>query len=170
MRVLVIGIMLIVNLVLQSTFFQFLQIRGIVPNTAIAIIVSFALLRGSYEGAAIGFFSGLLQDIFFGMSMGYFAFFGLLTGFLAGKVNRDFYRENYVLPLIVCTTAVLLYGLAIYCTSMLFRGNFNFFYYFSSIILPETVYTAVFSLLLYRILFGVNDWIEEKERYRRKLF
>lgn len=170
MRVFVTGIILMVNLVLQSTVFQAIQIRGIMPNTAVVIIVSYALLRGSVEGAITGFFSGLLQDIFFGTSLGFFTCLGMLTGYFSGKASQNFYRENYLIPLLLCTSATFLYECFVYSTSFLFRGNLNFFYYFQSLILPETVYTAVISMIIYRILYGINEIIEQKERYKRKLF
>lgn len=170
MRIIVTGILLVVNLILQSTLFHAIQIRGILPNTAIIIIVSYALLRGSLEGAITGFFCGLLQDIFFGTSLGFFSLLGMLTGYFSGKVHQNFYRENYILPLMLCTLATFIYELTIYSTSFLFRGNLNFLFYFNNLILPETVYTAVLSLLVYRLMFGINETIEHKERYRRKLF
>lgn len=170
MRVVVTGLILIINLILQSTVFQSIQIRGILPNTAIIIIVSYALLRGSKEGAITGFFCGLLQDIFFGTSLGFFSCMGMVTGYYSGKAHRDFYRENYILPLLLCTLSTIVYETLVYCTSFLFRGNLNFIYYFNNLILPETVYTAVLSIIVYRILFGINEAIEQKERYKRRLF
>ena len=32
------------------------------------------------------------------------------------------------------------------------------------------VYTAVITVPIYRILFGVNDWLELKEKYKYRLF
>ena len=72
-RILITALILIVNIVFQSSVLPFFEIRGIIPNTSLIIIMSFALLRGSYEGALIGFFAGLLQDTFFGSSLCYYA-------------------------------------------------------------------------------------------------
>lgn len=170
MRIFVTGFILILNLVLQSTLFQAIQIRGIMPNTAIILIVSYALLRGSLEGALVGFFCGLLQDVYFGTSLGFFSCLGMLTGYFSGKASQNFYRENYLIPLLLCTIATFLYETLVYSTSFLFRGNLNFLYYFNNLILPETVYTSVISILVYRILYGINEAVEQKERYKRKLF
>ncbi len=170
MRILITSFILIINLVLQSTLFQGFAIRGILPNTAIIIIVSFALLRGSFEGAMIGFFSGLLQDLFFGTTLGYFSLLGLCCGYFVGIAHRDFYRENYLIPLTLCAVVTFVYELLIYLSSFLFRGNLNFFYYLNNLMLPETVYTSVLSILIYRLLYGINEFIEGKERYKRKLF
>jgi rod shape-determining protein MreD len=170
LRILTTSIIIIINFILQTTLMQYIQIHGILPNTAVILIVSYALLRGSIEGAVVGLFAGLLQDIFFGTAFGYFTFLGMATGYLAGRSNRNFYRENYVMPIMLCSIAVFLYETAIYLTSFLFRGHLNIFYYFGRTILPETVYTAMFTIIVYRILFSVNEWLELKEKYRYRLF
>lgn len=170
LRVIIIGLFAIVNLVLQSTLLQYIQIRGVLPNTAVILIVSYALLRGSTEGSILGLFSGLLQDIFFGTSIGYFALLGMITGYLAGRGNHNFYRENYLMPMMLCTMATFLYESAIYFTSFLFHGHLNFLYFFGRLILPETVYSGIVTILIYRILFGVNEWMELKEKYKYRLF
>ncbi len=170
MRILTTAIIIIVNFILQSTIMQSIQIRGILPNTAVILIVSYALLRGSVEGSVVGFFAGLLQDIFFGTAFGYFALLGMATGCFAGRSNHNFYRENYIMPIMLCSIAVFLYETTIYLTSFLFRGYLNIFYFFGRTILPETVYTAIFTIVLYRILFSINEWLELKEKYRYRLF
>ncbi|MEA4816604.1 MAG: rod shape-determining protein MreD [Lachnospiraceae bacterium] len=170
MRIIFTAVLLVVNIALQSTLFQLIAIRGVVPNTAIIIIVSVALLRGRFEGLLTGFFAGLLQDIFFGNALFFYALLGMLTGYFCGGINKSFYRENFILPLVLCAAATFLYNMAIYLTSLIMMGNINLLYCFLNKILPETVYTSVLSILGYRLLFELNEMIEYKERFRRKLF
>lgn len=65
MRLLITALMVFINFILQTTLLQMFAIRGVLPNTALIIAVSYALLRGSREGAFVGIGAGLLQDIFF---------------------------------------------------------------------------------------------------------
>lgn len=169
-RCLTLFLILLGNLILQSTLFQLIRIRGIIPNTAIVIVVSVSLLRGRTEGALTGLVAGLLQDMFFGTSIGFYGFLGFLTGFFCGRANHNFYRENYLLPLLLCALSTWVYETIVYITGFFFRGDLNYLYFFSSLILPEVVYTAVLSLPIYRILFGINESLEERERHHRKLF
>lgn len=161
---------LALNLVFQSSVLPFFEIRGIMPNTALVIIVSVSLLRGSLEGCLTGFFAGLLQDIFFGNSIGYYALLGSLTGYFCGKFNHGFFRENYATPVILCAAASVVYETAVYLTGFLFSGNLHYLYFLINLMLPEAVYTAVFTFIIYRILFSINEHIENKEKYKRKLF
>ena len=169
-RIITVFLVLSVNIVIQSTILQNFSINGIIPNTAIIIVVSMALLRGSTEGAACGIAAGFLQDAFFGSSIGYYALLGMLLGFFAGKFNKGFYRENYVLPVIVGIVSTVAYESCIFLTSVLFSGNVMYFYFLLNVILPETVYNAVTTIIIYRILFSINGYLEEKEKYKRKLF
>ncbi len=170
MRVFITARVSIINFLMQSTVLHYIEIRGVIPNTTIILVVSYALLRGSTEGAIVGFFTGLLQDIFFGTSIGYFTLFNIITGYLFGRGNHDFYRENYILPMMLCAVAVFLYETIIYIISFLFRGQLNFIYILSNTLLPETVYSCIFTIPLYRILFGTNEWLELKEKYKYRLF
>ncbi len=170
MRVLVISLILLLNLVLQSTVFGYIEIIGVKPNSALLIIVTYAMLRGDLEGAIVGFFSGLLQDVLFGRVLGLYAMLGLLTGYICGKPFKDFYRENYMIPLILSGISCICYEFAFYFIFFLFQGNIDLFYYFSRVILPETVYTIVIAIPIYRIMYGINLFLEEHEKHNRRLF
>ncbi len=163
-------IILIINIVLQSTVFQFIRVNYIIPNTAIVITVSMALLRGRAEGCLIGFTAGFLQDIFFGFSLGYYALLGTIMGYFVGRFNHNYYRENYALPLFLCFLGTIIYESAVFFTGPFFAGYLNYMYFFAKIIFPEAVYTAAVSIIIYRILFSVNERIESSEKYKRKLF
>ncbi|MCI1959245.1 MAG: rod shape-determining protein MreD [Clostridia bacterium] len=169
-RFLITMLILIINIILQSTLFNLIRIHSIIPNTALVVVVSMALLRGSIEGCLTGLGAGLLQDIFFGSSLGYYAVFGMVLGYLAGKFNHGFYKENYLLPVMLCFFSTVIYESMIFLTGPFFYGYLNYPYFFINLILPEAVYTAVLAIAIYRILFSVNEHIEKKEKYKRKLF
>ena len=169
-RIIVTGILLIINFVLQSTLLNLIEIRGVVPNTAIIITVSFALLRGSATGSIVGFFLGLLHDVLFGPSVCLYALLGMLIGYFCGKFNSNFYRENYFLPMLLSVISLIAYDTVIYITHMFMSGNLMYLYCLFNIILPEAVYTAVFVVPVYRIVFGINEQLEAKERRSRRLF
>ncbi len=167
MRIFVVVFILFMNIILQSTYFEHMQILGVKPNTAIIIIVAFSLMRGSIEGAVIGFFAGLLQDILFGSNIGFNALLGMYVGYFCGKLNKDFYSENYFLELGLCILSVLCYEFIVYIFNFLLLGKVNFWYYFNTIIFPEMVYTSFVSIFVYKLLYIVNGKLEEFEKSRR---
>ena len=131
MRILLTGILIFVNFILQTTLLPYISIGGILPNTVLIIVVSYALLRGSTEGAIVGFFSGL--------------------------------------P-IICSLAAIVYESIIFITGFFLQGNTTVLYFLVRLALPEAVYTAVVTIPIYRLLFGINEWLELKEKYKYRLF
>jgi len=170
LRIVVLFFTIAANLTLQSTAFKYIEIFNIRPNTAVLIVVSYAILRGDTEGAAAGFAAGLLQDCLFGEFIGMHALLYMVIGYLCGKPFKDFFHENIFFPLILGSISILFYGLFIYLTNFMFRGKLDFFYYFGKIILPETVYTVALATPVYRFIYAVNERLEKRERKRRMLF
>lgn len=66
LRKLVVMLFVIFSFILQCSVFSHIAFAGIIPNMMIILTASFGFMRGEKEGLVIGFFCGLLNDIFFG--------------------------------------------------------------------------------------------------------
>ena len=117
-------------------------------------------MRGRKEGLWLGFFSGLLIDIFFGFYIGAYALIYMYIGYANGKFNMIFYPEDIKLPLALLFVSDMAYGLLSYIILFLMRGRFHFTYYLIHIILPEMVYTIVVTLIFYPFLLWINKKLE----------
>lgn len=170
MRIIITAGLILLNFILQSTLFPHFAVQGIFPNTALILVTSYALLRGSREGALVGIGAGLLMDVFFNTYIGFYTGLFLCCGLLFGRSKSSFYRENYMLPIIFCTVSTVLYEAILYVVGFVFRGEGNIVYFLFRILLPELVYGAILTIPLYRILFGINEWLELKEKYKYRLF
>jgi rod shape-determining protein MreD len=158
-------------MILQSTVFHYLSIYKIMPNTALIIIVSYSILRNDIEGAVFGFFAGLLQDIYFSNNViGIHALLYALIGYYSGKVFKDFYKENYLIPMFLTFICSFIYEFIYYLIWFLFRGKTDISLYLFSIILPRSVYTVVATLPLYSIVYIVNEKLEYRSKDKTKLF
>lgn len=157
-------ILILVCFVLQSTVFRSLAFAGIVPNLLVILTAAFGFMRGENEGLVIGFFCGLLADIFFGDILGFYALILMYIGFLNGKFNRIFYPEDIKLPLGLMVISDLSYSMICYVLLFLLKGKFNFPFYFKNVILPELVYTMVVTCILYPIVLLINEGLERRER------
>lgn len=169
MRVIVIGALLILTQILESTVFQMLRIGHIAPNFMIILIVSFALLRGSKEGTVVGIVSGLLYDSTFGLMMGPTIFAYALIGYICGKFNKNFYRENFIIPMI-CTFFSSLFASIINMIALVLRGELHFVFYMKTIVIPELIYTMALALIIYQFAYNINEKIEQSEKQSRNLF
>ncbi len=148
---------------LQTSVFDMIRMAGISPNILLILVVSLALMRGQKDGMLVGFFCGLLLDIFFGRIIGGYAFLYMMFGFCAGFFNRIYYQDDNILPLISLAVGDLIYGLIMYMGEGMLHGHLQILHYLRKIILPEMVYTIAVGFLLYRLLLRLNAWIDKYE-------
>ncbi|MDD7729073.1 MAG: rod shape-determining protein MreD, partial [Clostridia bacterium] len=73
---------IIVCFLLQCTVMDLISIGSITPNLMLVLCVSMGLMRGRKSGLWVGFFSGLLVDLFYGSLFGFYALVYMYTGFL----------------------------------------------------------------------------------------
>lgn len=169
-RKMTMAIMILFCFLLQTTLFRSLAFAGIAPNLLIVLTSAFGFMRGEKEGLVIGFFAGLLCDIFFSDILGFHALVFMYIGFLNGKFCKIFYPEDIKLPLALITISDLSYGVICYVLLFLLRGRLDFLFYLRTVIVPETVYTIVITCLLYPLALFVNNRLEAFERKRAKKF
>ena len=167
MRIAIISTIVLLNFILQSTWLGYFALFDTIPNTVLIIVVSYAMLRGDVEGAILGFCAGLLADIFFGRIIGVSALLLMFTGYFAGKPFKDFFKENYIAPIILVGLASLAYEFMFYVLNFLLLGRVDFLRYLGQIILPVTAYNLVVSVFIYRIIYGINRVLEAREEKKR---
>lgn len=156
-RIIVYACIVIMSFTLQTSVFHFFSLANITPNFMLITVMAAGLMRGRKAGIAVGFFSGLLIDIFFGEFLGIYAFIYMMFGFVNGFFNHMFYAEEAVFPLAMVAVNDLIYGIVIYFFFYLMRSKWNFFSYFKTVILQELVYTLLASLVFYFILLWVDS-------------
>ncbi|EOS24280.1 rod shape-determining protein MreD [Lachnospiraceae bacterium 3-1] len=149
---------------LQTTLFQALSFASISPNLLVVVTSSFGFMRGRKEGMWIGFFSGLLLDIFFGSVIGFYALIYAYIGYVNGFFRKMFFPDDIKLPLILIATSDFSCNIMVYLFLFFLRGKFRFNYYLLHIMLPELVYTILVTILLYFIILRINQKLEVIER------
>lgn len=169
-RFIITALLIFVCFIMQCTVFHVLAFGGIVPNLLIVLTASFGFMRGEKTGLLIGFFCGLLVDIFFGNSIGFYSLLYMYIGYMNGKFSAIFYPEDIKLPIVLILTSDCFYGLMCYVILFLLRSRFEFSYYFMHIILPEIVYTIVITIFLYPLILWINTGLERSELRSGKKF
>lgn len=160
----VITLMIIICFTLQNILFRAITFGGIGPNLLIVLTSSFGFMRGKKSGMIIGFFSGLLIDIFFGNALGFYALIFMYIGYANGTFNKIFYPQDIKLPLFLIAGSDLVYSIATYALLFLLRGRFHIGFYFLNIILPEMVYTIAVTIVLYPIILLINSKFDKPEK------
>ena len=152
-RGIVTAVLVFICFILQTSVFELIKLAGITPNILLILISSVAVMRGQKPGMIVGFFSGLLMDIFYGSTIGGFAF-----------LYRIYYSDDNILPLVLIGVNDLIYGFIMYILCGLLQNHLRIIYYLKNIILPEMVYTVAVGLVCYQILLRINDWLEKNEK------
>ena len=169
-RKITVFIIIAVCFLLQSTLFQALAFASISPNLLIAVTSAFGFMRGRKEGMWIGFFSGLLLDIFYGNVIGFYALVYAYIGYVNGFFRKMFFPDDIKLPLILIATSDFSYNILVYVFLFFLRGRFQFDYYLVHIMLPELVYTILVTIVLYFVILKINQRLEALEKRRASKF
>lgn len=170
-KILIYALCILLIMLLQSTVFNYIEILGVKPNLVIVFIVSVALLRGNVEGMAVGFFTGISQDLLFGRAIGLYALLGLYLGLIIGSVNKRLYRENFLVIIFFTFISTVAYEFAVYLChgfEALINGRSSILYALRAVVFPEAVYNSAVSIFVYIFIFKLNHLFEGLSKAARK--
>ena len=109
-------IMMIVALLLQTTVLNRLRLFGVMPDFMLLVAVAGGITAGPTRGAALGFSSGMLIDLFLPTPLGLSALVFTLVGYGVGVANTGVLRSAWYIPVLTAGGAsvagVLLYAVA----------------------------------------------------------
>lgn len=116
-RALVATVVVTFAVVLQVALFPYLSYEGVVPNLALLVVVSAALIRGPEFAAGLGFLSGLAIDLAPPADhvAGRWALALVVVGYLAGRVRHD--ARTSAIAAIVVVAACSFVGTSIFVLS-----------------------------------------------------
>ncbi len=167
-RRILLALMLLIAAVAQTTFLRRGGILSATPDLLLCVTVSAAFLYGRKSGALTGFFAGLALDLFYGGILGYYALLHMAAGYICGRFAKIYFEENVLVPMICVLTSDGIIGIVIYITRFFLRGRVHFFGYLIRVILPEAVWTAVFMIIIYRVILAGHKLIDRMERRGRR--
>ncbi len=104
-------LILSVLVILQTTVFSGLQIRGVRPDLALLLLVFFSHILGPMEGKLMGFILGLVRDFLSLSPFGFHAVIDTTVGHLFGFTKEKLYIDAISLPLILAVAATIIKAL-----------------------------------------------------------
>lgn len=157
MRTLIISLLILLNFILESTLFQYTRIFGVKPDFTIILVTSYAIMRGSAAGSFIGLASGLLQDIFFGSTIGVNGLSYMLTGYLIGQSNENVFKDSFVPSIIFNIGAVFVYQHLFFLITYFSKNNISYIYALLNIMIPQSIYNAILGPIAYRLIYKLDE-------------
>ncbi len=137
---------------LQSNFFTWFNIAGIMPNLFVVIVLFIGLFASKTMGTIYGIVIGLILDLLFGMSVGIQAVSLGLIGFLAAAFDKNFSKDSRMtIMLMVLGSTVIVEVLNYLFTYMFEEINVEIFS-FVKILVLEVIFNLLLTIILYPLI------------------
>ena len=165
-RILLNILLMLLAFTIQNGIFPLLPFVAATPNLLLILTFSFGFIYGKEAGLWYGLLAGILLDLFYSGSFGFYTLLYINIGYFNGICTKYYYEDYITLPLILSLVNELAYNGYVYIFSFLIRNRLDIVYYLREIILPETIFSVVATLLLYRSFLFTNRRLEELEKRR----
>lgn len=164
LSMLVYGLAALAVLLMQTAPHLFLSLWGARPVPIVLLVVCVALCEGAQAGAIIGALSGLLWGIYSFRLFGFDALVLMLIGLTAGLLVEWLLRANLLTALLLCTGASLAQALLewLFCYVLFFKEQV--LVVLCRVYLPNCLYTAVLTPLMYWLVLGLARLIRRRSR------
>lgn len=167
----VIFITILISYFMQTSV-DFFRLGSINPDFLLILTVYFAYNRGSFSGLWIGFIGGLLQDINLGgmvdissTAVSYFigthALPKALIGYFIGKIAKNIHQEGNLILFVLVFFSSLIKGFLLFFIIAIFHTGMNA-QSVITIIIPESFYTGLITLIWFRVLTWILPISESK--------
>lgn len=165
-RILTYAVLITAAFAVQTGVFPLLPFLSAAPNLLLILTFSFGFIYGGTTGMLCGLFSGILMDLFSTGPFGFYSLIFVFIGYFNGLFTRYYYDEFITLPLILCALSEFFYSFYIYGTRFLIRSRLDLGFYFTDIILPETLFSLVVTLFVYRLILAANKKLDHLDGRR----
>lgn len=166
MKKLVINIVLIlVALIiyyLQSNFFTWFNIAGVMPNLFVVFVLFVGLFASRTVGTIYGVAIGLFLDLLLGLQVGINAVTLGLIGFLAGVFDKNFSKDSRMTIMIMVLGSTFLAEALNYLLNYMFLSINVEIVNFIIILVIEIIYNLILTIILYPLMQKTGYYIENE--------
>lgn len=149
------GLIIIINLILQGSIMPFFEFLVYIPNPALVSVVIISIFKGKYYGAFFGLILGLLQDILYGDIIGIYGLAYFLIAYGIGMVHDYLNEENKIIHIVFTAIGTVLYNLIYSLVIYFLARNITFVGSMKRIFSIEILYNCVIAILIYNLFHGL---------------
>lgn len=153
---------------LQSNFFTWFNIAGIMPNLYIILILFIGLFFGKKLGLAFGIIIGVYLDIVTRKSIGISCIVFGVIGFLSELISRDFSKDSRLTIILIVATATIFYESTIYIFKNIVN-DISFEFGFLKILIIEVIFNSIITIIIYPLMKKVGYYFEDSFREKKVL-
>lgn len=145
---------------LQSNFFTWFNIAGIMPNLFVILIMLIGLFMKKKAGFIFGIIFGLLIDLFIGARVGINAISLAIVGLSAEFLDKNFSKDNRITVMFLTSILTLLAEVIVYVLQVLFCNAHMQILEFTKVIMIEVIYNAILIAIIYPGFLSFGSKIE----------
>ena len=166
MKKTIINIVLILTILiiyyLQSNFFTWFNIAGILPNLFIILTLFIGLFSTRTMGTIYGIVIGLILDLLLGNNVGANAAKLGIIGFLAGEFDRNFSKDSRMTIMLMVLCATILVESANYLLRYVILSINVEIWSFITILVIEIIFNCILTIILYPLIQKAGYYIENE--------
>ena len=156
MKKLVINLFLILTIFiiyfLQSNFFTWFNIAGIMPNVFIIFVLFIGLFTNKTVGTAYGVVIGLILDLLFSQKIGIQAVTLGLVGFLAAIFDKNFSKDSRMTIMLMVLGSTVIVEVLNYLLAYMFMNINVEIVNFVKILAIEVIYNMILTIIIYPLI------------------
>ena len=156
MKKLVINLFLILTIFiiyfLQSNFFNWFNVAGVMPNVFIIFVLFIGLFTNKTVGTAYGVVIGLILDLLFSQKIGIQAVTLGLVGFLAAIFDKNFSKDSRMTIMLMVLGSTVIVEVLNYLLAYMFININVEIVNFVKILAIEVIYNMILTIIIYPLI------------------
>ncbi|MBE3572595.1 MAG: rod shape-determining protein MreD [Moorella humiferrea] len=146
------------GLVLQATVLPAFKMAGVKADLLTVTLIIFAFLKGASRGGMLGFFYGLMEDLFLAKFIGLNVLTRMVTGYLVGLSKEWLNQENLLAPALLAFAATIGQGILFLLLGHAVGFKYPWTAGILTVIVPMAFYNAGLALVGYGLYQGGTAW------------
>lgn len=142
----------VVNFILQTSLYGYVNIFGVVPCLSLILVVVFAVLTDNVAGALLGALTGVLYDVIMYDVFGLYTLIFFTVGAVIGTFNEELNRENTWLYVLLVLAASVFMQVMTYLTLFFMRVNMNGLPLIMGKLILEIILNTILAAAIFRFV------------------
>lgn len=148
--------------VLQSNFFNWFTIAGIMPNLFIIFVLFIGLFGSKTMGTIYGLVVGLILDLIIGTKVGINSVGLGLVGFLATVFDKNFSKDSRMTIMVMIVAATTVFEVLSYLLNYIFVAVNIEMLNFIKILIIEVIYNLIIVIIIYPFMQKFGYYMENE--------
>ena len=147
---------------LQANFFTWFKIARVMPNLLVILMLYIGLFMGRNSAIIYGAIFGILVDIFISRRLGITSIMLVLIGIIADIFDKNFSKDNRITIMAMAGICTIIYEIGVYILSYIFMNINIEIVAFTKILLIESIYNIILTIIIYPIMQLTGYDVEEE--------